>query len=358
MKDRSLRMFMMICRKPQKDLKDFLRNWLKRYYDATNIYSEDGYLYAKGTDNILLTAHMDTVHKAQCKMIDCHTEKGGRRVLSSKDGIGGDDRCGIFMIMRIIETTKFRPTVLFCEDEEIGRVGAKKFVETKHAKDIEKMLFLIELDRAHSNDLVFYKDGNSEFHEFCQKTTGYKRAFGSFSDISTLAPHSKVSAVNISCGYYNQHKPEEYVVWDEMEDSINAAIKLITEGIAKNKAYTYKETASYSYYYGYGYDDYDEYDDYVYGYSYRSQLRRAENKYNLENGYGKSTTVMQKEEHTSDDTDFYPYEFITYNGYHYYGVGRNVKEAWGDVAMTNKALSYDEICTFKILNYEKKGWVV
>lgn len=365
MKDRSMKMFMMICRKTQKELKEFLCGWLKKYY--SEIISNGGYLYAKGTDNVLLTAHMDTVHKVQCNKIDVDQMiKPNKRALSSKDGIGGDDRCGVFMIMRIIETTKLRPSILFCEDEEVGGVGSRKFCETEFIKDIEKMLFLVELDRAHDKDLVYYHDGNKEFQDFCSKVTGYTKAYGTFSDISNLSPKCKVSSVNISCGYYNPHKTNEYVVWEEMCDSIDATIKLITEGLAQGKAYEYKETFSYSAYYGYGKHSYYDYSDYDYGYGNKygntSQKKAGyydsnywddyDDEYDLENGYG--NTYTKKATSLYDNREWMTYEFIDINGRRYYSAARSMREALGDVIMENKTLSWEQIATWTIVNGKVK----
>ena len=238
MKFNKINEFKEICKMSQMQLKAWLAKWLSKYYG--DVVNEDGFLYAKGTDPILLTAHMDTVHKRQCKKISVK-KRDGKTILSSKDGIGGDDRCGIYMILQIIKETNLRPYVLFCEDEEIGGVGSKKFCITDYVDDLCDCLFFIELDRANDHDLVYYDDANELFHDFCSDTTGYKESYGSFSDISNLSPACGVSSVNISCGYYNAHTTDEYVVFEEMEKSIEATIALMKEGIAWGDRYEYKE---------------------------------------------------------------------------------------------------------------------
>ena len=40
---------------------------------------------------------------------------------------------------------------------------------------------------------------------------GFKENSGSFSDISVVAPHLKTAAVNISAGYFNEHRPHEMI---------------------------------------------------------------------------------------------------------------------------------------------------
>lgn len=242
--------FIKICKMNKVQLKKYLEKELSKYYK--NVISQDGFLYVKGKDKICLTAHMDTVHAEN--VIDYYVYKEeGKTIVSSPQGIGGDDRCGIFMIMKILERTKMRPTIIFCEDEEIGCVGSTKFTRTKFIKDLEKMYFLIELDRKGNKDLVYYSDANKEFHEYLENLTEYEAAWGTCSDISTLSPVCGISSVNISCGYYNAHTTSEYVVLEEMENSIETTIKIMKDGLKKKEQYEYK-TRTYSFSRN---DDYD-----------------------------------------------------------------------------------------------------
>lgn len=223
-----MKSFENICRMTQDEVKDYMKKYLKcKKYD---VIDEDGFLYAKGTIPVLLVAHMDTVHKERCKEIVYENGK-----ISSPQGIGGDDRCGVFMIMNLVKQLKC--SVLLCEDEESGCIGAGKFVkatykdgdETKKYIENLDVNYMIELDRKGSNDAVFYSCDNKDFINFVTDATGFKFAYGSVSDISKLMPASKLSAVNLSCGYYNAHTTSEYVMYDEMMDTIEAAKNLIME---------------------------------------------------------------------------------------------------------------------------------
>lgn len=310
--------FMEVCKKSQTELKAWLSEWIKKYYD--DIVNEDGFLYAKGNDKVLLTAHMDTVHERQCKYIKSR-KKNGKTILSSIDGIGGDDRCGIWIIMQIVEKTTLRPSILFCEDEEIGGVGSSKFLDRYYGDEMYDNLFFIELDRANATDLVYYSDENTEFHEFCEKVTGYEENFGSFSDISHLCPAYEISGVNISCGYYKAHTTDEYVVWEEMCNSIDATINLITAGLEQGKQYEYVKA---SYYYGRKYNWFDEY---------------------FEN-YGKEESVYGDEQVCGDNT--HVFEFYSADGIVYRIYAGGFDEAVGKL-MT----SYPNMCWNDIIDYDE-----
>jgi di/tripeptidase len=214
------KIFETICKKTQPELKKFVTEQLTKRYPT--VLSTDGFVYAQGTTPILLVAHLDTVHKATPEVLWYDPEDDS---LSSPQGIGGDDRCGVYIILEIIK--KHNCSVLFCEDEEIGAVGAEKFVKTKLAKELRSTFnYIIEFDRKGSNDAVFYDCANWDFEDFITKEF-YKLAYGSFSDISVLAPELECAAVNLSCGYYNAHTTGEYVVWEEMCTAIKEGIKLI-----------------------------------------------------------------------------------------------------------------------------------
>lgn len=206
------------CRLTQEQLKQHMIWELKALLG--NVTVGDGYVLAKGDFPVLLVAHLDTVHSQLPEDIVYDELED---VLSSAQGIGGDDRCGVLMILELIH--KHRCSVLLCEDEEQHGVGAMKFVTSK---DIDGLFFnyIVEFDRKGSNDAVFYKCANQAFIDFVTADY-YQQDYGTFSDICVVAPRIGCAAVNLSCGYYNAHTLSEYVVIKEMQDCIDAADRLL-----------------------------------------------------------------------------------------------------------------------------------
>lgn len=239
--------FMKVCRMDQQTVKDYcVQKLIDAGYPFVN--EQDGFVYAKGNIPVLVTAHMDTVHEKLPKHI-----KITDGIMSSPNGIGGDDRCGIYIILNIISETDLRPSVLFCEDEECGGIGSGKFIKTEFVKDLAEFKFLIEVDRQGKSDAVFYNCGNYEFIKWIEKETGFREAFGTFSDISNLSPACDVASVNLSCGYYKQHTKDEYVVWSEMCHSRDVILGLIKAG-ETCEAFDYQEE-KYDYFDYYGYSN-------------------------------------------------------------------------------------------------------
>ena len=201
--------FEQICKMTQPEVKKYMEDYLSaNNYDVDNV---DGYLYAEPKYDrvpVLLVAHMDTVHKEVCREIINNNGK-----LSSPQGIGGDDRCGVYMIMNVIK--ELHCPVLLTEDEEVGCIGAHMFAKSEYIADLG-VNYMIEFDRRGSNDAVFYSCDNKNFKAFVEENSPLKEVQGSYSDISVLMSAAKLAGVNISCGYYNAHTRDEYVIFDEM----------------------------------------------------------------------------------------------------------------------------------------------
>ena len=262
------KLFGEIIVKPQAELKKFCREYLK--YKGYTVSSKDGFLYAKGNIPVMLVAHLDTVHNETVREI--YISNMGN--ITSPQGIGGDDRCGVYAILDLISRTDYRPYILFAEDEEIGCVGSRKFAEKvdKYKPDVN---FIIEIDRKGSNDAVYYDCENPEFEEFIS-SYGFETEWGSYSDIAEIAPVMGVAAVNLSSGYYKAHTTDEYISMTDLNNTINRVEQIVADvANGKTKKYEYIEavyTSKYGSYYGKGlhsgwYNDYDyECAPYQYGF--------------------------------------------------------------------------------------------
>lgn len=220
--------FVDILKSTQPSLKKKLNTFLKtKGYNPIKKY---GYLYAKGEIPVMVVAHMDTVHDESVKDI-CYSETG---IIMSPQGIGGDDRCGIYIITRLIESG-FKPYVLFTEDEEVGGVGASFFAYDNIKPEVN---FIVEFDRKGDKDAVFYSCRNKKFVSFIE-SFGFKKNIGTFSDISIIAPEIGVAAVNLSSGYYNAHTKNEYIDMNDVEYVISRAERILSNCDTK---YDYEES--------------------------------------------------------------------------------------------------------------------
>ena len=221
MKGNDLKLLEQLFRLNQKQLKTVITGFLKAHYDE--VIEHDKFVCAKGTIPIALVAHLDTVFRTLPKEI-YYDQKN--KVLWSPDGLGADDRAGVFAIIKIIKSG-LRPHIIFTTDEEKGALGAEALV--KNGNPFKGNLnYIIQLDRRGINDCVFYQCENLNFIEYIE-SFGFKEAFGTFTDISIICPNWEIAGVNLSIGYENEHSIAEYLNINVMYDTISKVKDLLNE---------------------------------------------------------------------------------------------------------------------------------
>lgn len=216
----------------ESELKDTVYATLSNL--GMNPVYENGFVYSKGNIPIMLVAHLDTVFLYPPKNL--YYDRNKDIIFSSEDGLGGDDRCGVYAIMRILQETNLRPHVLFTEEEEIGGLGALLAINKLTKPDVK---YIIEFDRRGNNDCVFYDCGNEEFIKYIE-SFGFEKNYGSFSDISILGLNWDIAAVNLSSGYYDEHTADEYIVFHELVNNINRVVNILID-YNNAKYYDYQE---------------------------------------------------------------------------------------------------------------------
>ena len=245
-----------------KTLEDFLRptqeglfKLLQKRFEKKAIKQTGRFLLVTGEAPVLLIAHLDTVHRSPVKTI-CQSKCGN--ILMSPQGIGGDDRCGVYGIVKVYEATEEKPWLLFTCDEEIGGRGADSFcaayLKGELPERLNELKMLVELDRKGKNDAVYYSCDNPAFEEYIT-SKGFRTAHGSFSDISSIAPCLGVAAVNLSCGYYNAHTPHEFINRKHLNATVRKVIGMVSDAEKPDfPKYEYIRSQR-NYYYGSLWDD-------------------------------------------------------------------------------------------------------
>lgn len=238
-----------IIKMTQKKLFNTLR---REYCRDMAMFQNGSFILVKGEAPVMLVAHLDTVHSKPVSRI-CKSDDG---IWMAPEGIGGDDRCGVFCLKTVREQASVKPWLLFTCDEEEGGIGAHGFVsrvlgkKSKIAGKLKTLKYLIEIDRKGENDAVYYSCGNKEFESYIT-SKGFKTDYGSYSDISTIAPELGVAAVNLSSGYYNAHNRHEYINIHHLGKTIERVIGLVNESVSDEvPAYEYIEAYYRNPYYG------------------------------------------------------------------------------------------------------------
>lgn len=223
----------------EKPVRDYLKSILENYMDNVHVDTYGNLLGdlkcgdGRGA-TILLSAHMDTVRNVykDRKLI----ENNGV-ISSSKGALGADDRAGIAIILEVLknlENLSFNGNikVAFSREEEIGCVGASK-IDKNFYKDVD---LAIVCDRRGNRDIVvgtfgipFCCNNVGNFMEDVAKLADmeWKCVEGGISDAMVFAENG-INSINLSVGFYNEHTDKEYVVLDDMRDTV----KLILQTIA------------------------------------------------------------------------------------------------------------------------------
>lgn len=104
------KVFEKILRMTQEEL----MNYLRENVDGEKIFEDKAFLLIEGSVPIMSVAHLDTVHKQPVRDI-CTSADGN--ILMSPQGIGGDDRCGVYALVNAYEESAKKPYLLFTCDE-------------------------------------------------------------------------------------------------------------------------------------------------------------------------------------------------------------------------------------------------
>ncbi len=222
-----------IIRMEQEELHYYLMGRLEEYYGEHSVYTDnENYMFVKGIDSdIMLLAHLDTVHE-QAPTEDeifIDTKKG---VVWSPVGIGGDDRCGVFNILKQLQLGH-RPSILFSWNEEIGCVGSDYFSGNLEDADLldylqNKILFAIQIDRKGFSESVYYDLDNQDFKEYIN-SYGFETRLGSYTDICQVCPFYGFAGVNLSAGYMDEHTAYERIYYNEMMNTVSKVDKILSD---------------------------------------------------------------------------------------------------------------------------------
>jgi len=225
----------------EEKMRDFLTHYLKKE-GINHKVDNSGNVYNIGNKNApLLSAHMDTVQdETDNDLIDFIKIRGN--ILTGYGVVGGDDKCGIIIILDLLQSKK-EINFIFSTGEESGGSGARHFVEQNNLSHIP---YAVVLDRRGSSDILCAdNDYGTQRFETVLKTLGkvfqYKPARGLWSDADILS--DKLCCTNLSVGYYSAHQKTEFVDLKDLENATNFTwfiIKHVKEKYEKaSKAYSY-----------------------------------------------------------------------------------------------------------------------
>lgn len=163
-------------------------------------------------------------------------------------GLGADDKNGIIICIEALKKYDCMKVVFF-KEEETGCHGSSR-AEMKFFEDCR---YVIQCDRRGNSDLIT-NIGCSDLcsEKFIQNIDpekwGYKEENGMMTDVEALKERGlSVSAINMSCGYYNPHTDEEITVKRDLEKCWKF-VQHIIEDCTETYPHEVGENGCYGYY--------------------------------------------------------------------------------------------------------------
>jgi tripeptide aminopeptidase len=202
-----------------------------------------GNIYVKKGDTKhfpCFVAHTDTVHRVNLNLtvIESEDKKLGK-ILTGIDkktgrpsGIGGDDKCGVFLALEMLDTLPNVKAAFFVS-EEIGCKGSM-YADSKFFEDIG---YVIQYDSPGGDSMSLTLMGRYLFNqesEFANKVTGLITehgindwAYHPYTDVWQLMEKFNIATLNLAAGYYRYHTDNEFVLVNDVQNSFELGLKLV-----------------------------------------------------------------------------------------------------------------------------------
>lgn len=183
-------------------------------------------------------SHTDTVHRINHNMKVVQLEEDGKTILTGIDsetmrpsGIGGDDKCGVFLCLEMLDTLDNVKAAFFVS-EEIGCIGSHQ-ADPEFFKNVG---YAIQYDSPEGDSMSMTLMGKQLFgktSEFGEKVSGLILEHGikhwerhPYTDIWPLMEKFGFSCLNLAAGYHRYHTSNEYVVVEEVENAFELGLRL------------------------------------------------------------------------------------------------------------------------------------
>ena len=191
-------------------------------------------------------AHMDTVHSDQTDLIANNQKlslmssyKGVEEhihafnpITHEQTGIGGDDKCGVYICLRLLEQMDTLKAVFWVE-EEIGMMGSRN----ASPEFFEDVAYAIQFDAPTGNYYSISCSGISLWNEdYHSKVLPILESNGidnftndPFTDVVQIKQKFGINCSVVASGYYKMHTSKEYVVRDHVEKAVKVGKEMINE---------------------------------------------------------------------------------------------------------------------------------
>ena len=225
-------------------LKQMCNSPIKTFYSVGDVKdTKDGiYIYKSRPENkVLAVAHLDTVLNQK------HFYKTNRNKDVLVFNACLDDRLGVYTILDLLPQLNIHYDILLTEGEESGNSTAQYFEAEKSYN------WMFSFDRR-GEDVVMYQYDDEPTRGLL-KSSGFKPAIGSFSDIAFLE-HLQIKGFNIGTGYEGEHTSTSYASMNVLTRQVQRFQHFYEKNKDIKLAHIPTSQINYGYHYQWGkYDD-------------------------------------------------------------------------------------------------------
>lgn len=184
-----------------------------------------------------VAAHLDEVHQPSVRNLQ--EEHGAIFAVDENSepvGIGADDKNGVWIVLQLLRQIETMKAVLFVREEKATFEGYRHGSDDCELVFFNDVNFVLQCDRKGAGDLVTYctkkeiRLCDDDFvPEWILQKYGYAPVEGGVTDVVHLRQRGlQIPCCNISCGYYNAHKSEEYTNVAELQNSFEFVKTLVS----------------------------------------------------------------------------------------------------------------------------------
>ena len=222
----------------EAEIKAFVLDYIARIEDVVVEEDDFGNLFIRkgGVEpSPCVVAHLDEVHDVECRVVVedgdmlYATDATGERL-----GLGADDKNGIWIALRLLEQKSALRVALFVHEEKLGELAGCRGSRACDLSRFDDATCLLQCDRRGNSDLVTIGKGDimlcreGFFPADLLARYGYCAVPGGRTDVVALRERGlEKDCCNISCGYYNAHKSDEYTIFSHLQNALAFVSELI-----------------------------------------------------------------------------------------------------------------------------------
>ena len=225
----------------EEEIKSFV---LQQLADLPLRFEEDAFgniLITKGNAEKYpcVAAHLDEVHQPSVRNL----QEGSGFIFATDEngdivGIGADDKNGVWIVIQMLQQIDVMKAVLFVREEKATFEGYRHGSDDIDLAFFDDAKYVLQCDRKGASDLVTYctkkevRLCDDDFiPEWIRQKYGFVPVEGGITDVVHLKQRGlQIPCCNISCGYYNAHKPEEFTKVSDLQNSLEF-VKTIVQTI-------------------------------------------------------------------------------------------------------------------------------